>query len=198
MKKILTTMFFAGSIFFCFAQWQQKPHGGGGPNHYPAYPAQNSNYYQNSSLVINTVSQRPLSLLIDDQSYQSNVNNNTLNVGQINSGNHKIVVYEQKKNFWGKQVQNTVYNSTVNLRPGYETTISINSFGQASISERQMSNNNAKGQNGYGNNGKHDNNGKGHAYGKYKNKHHKNGHDDDDCDDRGDSGRKNGGKYDRD
>lgn len=200
MKKILTTIVLAAGITLCFGQWQQNPQRGGGPNHYPDYPQQNGNYNQNSSLIINTVSQRPLSVSVDNQQYQSNVNSNTLNVGQINSGNHKIVVYEEKRNFWGKQVQNIVYNSTVNLRPGYETTISINSFGQANISERQLSSNNTSGQSGYGKKGNNGNNGKGHAYGKYKNKHHKDqdGDEDDDDDNNGKNDWNKGGKKDRD
>ena len=181
-------MFLAGSITLCFAQWQNGPQRGGG-NQFPEYPRQNMNNNQNSSLVISTVSQRPLWVSVDNQQYQSNANNGTFNVGQLNSGNHRIIVYEEKRNFWGKQVKTTVYNSSVNLRPGYETTISINSFGQASISERQVSNNNSTGRqngydnNGYNNNGYKGNNGKGHAYGKYKNKHNKHQHDDDDDDD---------------
>lgn len=200
MKKILTTMFLATSITLCFAQWQQSPQTGGGPNHYPENSRQQGNYYQNSSLIINTVSQRPLSVSVDGQQYPGN--SNTVNIGQLNSGNHRIVVYEEKRNFWGKQVKNIVYNSDVTLRSGYETTISINSFGQANISERQVNNNNVGGQNGYDNrmnNGKNGNNGKGHAYGKYKNKKNKN-HDDDDGDDEDNDnhGRNKGNKNDRD
>jgi hypothetical protein len=80
-----------------------------------------------------------------------------------------VVITEWKRNFWGKSVQHVVYNSTLYLKPGFETTIYINALGQVNVSERQLSNNgNYNNNNGdYGNNGK----GVGHGYGRKKNKH---------------------------
>ena len=166
MKKIFTSIIFTAAIFSLFAQGQQYPQNGG-PQQYPNYPQQNNNYYQNSSLIINSASQRQIAVSVDNYQYQSNGNNGDVNVGQLSAGNHNVVIYEWRRNFWGKSVQHVVYNSSVYLKPGFETTIYINILGQVSISERQVYSNGNYGNDGYGNNG----NGVGHGYGRKKNKH---------------------------
>ena len=80
-----------------------------------------------------------------------------------------------------------MYNSSLYVKPGFETTIFINGAGQVNISERQVYNYEDQ---GYGNNG----NGVGHGYGRKKNKHKKN-HCDNDDDDR--NRRFDRNKYDR-
>lgn len=181
MKKIFTTIILAAGIISVFAQGQRYPQNGG-PQQNQNYPQQNNNYNQNSSLIINSASQRQMSVSVDNYQYQSNGNNGDVNVGQISSGNHTVVITEWKKNFWGKSVQQVVYNSSLYLKPGFETTININSFGQVNITERQLYNNNNNGNNGnygngdYGNNG----NGVGNGYGRKKNKHKKQHCDNDD------------------
>ena len=171
MKKIFTTIILAAGIISVFAQGQRYPQNGG-PQQYPNNQQQNNNYNQNSSLIINSASQRQMSVSVDNYQYQSNGNNGDVNVGQLSSGNHTVVITEWKKNFWGKSVQQVVYNSSLYLKPGFETTININSFGQVNISERQLYNNGNNGNYGngdYGNNG----NGVGNGYGRKKNKHKK-------------------------
>jgi hypothetical protein len=166
MKKIFTSIIFTASIFAVFAQGQRYPQNGG--------PRQNNNYNQNSSLIINSASQRQIAVSVDNYQYQSNGNNGDVNVGQLSAGNHTIVISEWKKNFWGKSVQQVVYNSSLYLKPGFETTIYINVLGQVNISERQLYNN-GNNDNGNYNNGDYGNNGKGvgHGYGRKKNKHKK-------------------------
>lgn len=173
MKKIFTSIILTAGAIAVFAQPQRNPQNNGS--------WQNNNYNQSSSLIINSASQRQVSVSVDNYQYQSNGNNGDVNVGQLSSGNHAVVVYEWKRNFWGKSVQQVIYNSNVYLKPGFETTIYINALGQVSISERQLyNNNNGNYNNGdYGNNG----NGKGHGYGRKKNKH-KRDHCDDDRNDR--------------
>jgi hypothetical protein len=183
MKKILTAIILAAGITTGFAQWQ--PNQNGGHQQYPQqgnqqqYPRQNGNYSQYSSLVVSSVSQRQFLVYVDNYQYQANGNNgnnNTVTVDQFQAGNHNIVIYENRRNFWGKTVQSEVYNSTLYLKPGFETSIFINALGQANVSERQVYNNNNGGYDngGYGNNG----NGNGNGYGRKKHKKHHCGNDD--------------------
>ncbi len=190
MKKIFTLIVLAASITTGFAQWQQYPQQRGGPRERPNYPRQDNNYNQSGSLVVSSALQRPFSVTVDNQQYQSNGNNsagNVVNIGQLNPGNHNIIVYQWRTNLWGKQTQSVVYNSSLYVKPGFETTIFINGAGQVNISERQVYNYEDQ---GYGNNG----NGVGHGYGRKKNKHKKN-HCDNDDDDR--NRRFDRNKYDR-
>jgi hypothetical protein len=195
MKKIFTLLSVLGIISSSFAQWQQNP------QQYPNQnggPKQNNNYNQNSSLIVSSASQRQVSVYVDSYQYQSNGNNGEINVGQLSSGNHNIIIYEMKKNFWGKTVQQEVYNSNLYLKPGVETSLFINTLGQVSISERQLNNNgNYNNGNGPGNNG----NGVGYGYGRKKNKHKKQDCDNDNNDNRGNNGNgrgrgNKGGRYD--
>jgi hypothetical protein len=178
MKKILVTIVLAAAITTGFAQRNQYPQQGNGPQQYPDYPQQNGNYSQYSSIVVDAATQSDLSVSVDNYQYQSNGNGNTINIDQLNAGNHNIVIYQWKRNIFGKRVQHVIYNSNLYLKPGFETTIYINAFGQVNISERQLYNNGNYGQGGYGNNG----NGKGYGYGRNKHKHKKNKCDRDDDD----------------
>ena len=169
MKKIFTSIMLTAIVFAVFAQGQRYPQNGG-PRQNNNYP-QGTVYNQNSSLIINSASQRQIAVSVDNYQYQSNGNNGDINVGQLSAGNHTVVITEWKKNFWGKTVQRVVYNSSLYLKPGFETTIYINALGQVNVSERQLYNNgNYNNNNGdYGNNGK----GVGNGYGRKKNKHKK-------------------------
>jgi hypothetical protein len=168
MKKILTTIILGSIGLVSFSQGPNYP-GNKGQQQYPNYPQQNNNYNQYSSLLINGTQQRQLTVLVDNYQYQGNGNNGDINVGQLNAGNHTVVIYEWKRNFWGKNVQQVVYNSSLYLKPGFETTVYIDVFGRVDISERQLYNNGNYNQGGYGNNG----NGVGYGYGRNKNKHKK-------------------------
>lgn len=159
MKKMIGLITLATSAITGFAQWQGGPQNQGG-------------YYQQASLIVNTSSQRQVSVVIDNnQTYQGNNNNgygNTINIGTLSEGSHSIAVYEWRTNIFGKPRQELIYNSTVYLKSGYETTISVNSYGQANVSERQLYGYNDN-NNGYGNNG----NGVDWGYGRKKHKHHR-------------------------
>jgi hypothetical protein len=175
MKKILTAIILAAGITSGFAQWQPNQRQTGGPQqgNSQQYPQQNNNYNQYSSLIVSSVSQRQFLVYVDNQQYQGNGNNgngSTINIGQLQAGNHTVAVYENRRNFWGKTVQDKIYNSSLYLKPGFETTVFINALGQVNISERQLYNNSNNGgydNGGYGNNG----NGNGYGYGRRKDKH---------------------------
>ena len=192
MKKIFTLLVLAASITTGFAQWRQSPQQRGGPQQSPNYPSQNNSYGQYGSLVVTSAMQKQFSVYVDNQQYQNNGNNgngdnngntgnngygNTVKIPQLNAGNHNIAIYQLKTNFWGKQVRQEIYNSSLNFKPGFETTIFINGLGQVSISEQQVYNND---QGGYGNNGNGVGNGYGRKKNKHKNKHYDKDHDDDD------------------
>lgn len=177
MKKIFTFIFAICSVATGFAQWQQ-----GGPNQYPNpnqnYPQQNNNYNQYSALTISSGLQQQLTVSVDNYPYQVNGNNgngSNVNVGQLQAGNHTVVISKLRRSFLGKQVQEIIYNSTLYFKPGYETNIFVDGYGRTNITERQLYANNTN-QGGYNNNG----NGVGYGYGRKKNKHKKNNCDQDD------------------
>ncbi len=173
MKKIFTFIIATCSMVTGFAQWQQRS----GPNQYPDYPQQNNNYNQYSSLIISSGLLQQLTVSVDNYQYQvnsSNGNGSSVNVGQLQAGNHNVVITQWRRNFLGKQVQEVIYNSTLYFKPGYETNIFVDGYGRTNISDRQIYANNNQG--GYNNNG----NGVGNGYGRKKNKHKKNNCDNDD------------------
>ena len=190
MKKILTLFVLAASLITGYAQGQQNPQQGSVPQVRPDYPRNNGNNGQYGSLVVTSATQKQFEVYIDNQQYQKNEsgnnNDNTGNNGygnsvkirRLNPGNHSIVIYQWKTNFWGKQVRQDIYNSSLFVKAGFETTIFINETGQVSISEQQVNNSD---EGGYGNNGNDVGYGYGRKKNKHKNKHH--GKDDDDDDD---------------
>jgi hypothetical protein len=170
MKKIMMMAALALTASVGFAQWQS--------NEDQNWNRNNNNNNQQASLIITTQSQRQVYVTVDNNAvYQNNGNNgygNSFNVGSLYAGNHSIVVYELRKNIFGKERQEIIYSSSVYLKAGYETTILVNGYGQATTSERVLYNNNNNGQ--YSNNG----NGRGYGYGRKKNKHKQCGNDKDD------------------
>lgn len=191
MKKILTLIVLAASVITGYAQGQQNSQPGSQPQVRSDYPPQKGNYGQYGSLVVTSATQKQFEVYIDNQQYLNNGNNgssdnngntgnngygNTVNIRQLNAGNHTIAIYQWKTNFWGKQVRQEIYNSSLFVKAGFQTNIFINEAGQVNISEQQVNNND---QGGYGNNG----NGVGYGYGRKKNKHKNKPHgkhDDDD------------------
>ena len=191
MKKIFTLLVLAASITTGFAQWQPSSQQRGGPQQRTNYPQKNNNYGQYGSLVVTSAMQKQISVFVDNQQYQNNGNNgngdnngntgnngygNTVNIRQLSAGNHNIAIYQFKTNLLGKQVRQEIYNSSLNFKPGFETTISINGLGQVNVSEQQVNNDGG----GYGNNGNGVGNGYGRKKNKNKNKNYDKDHDDDD------------------
>lgn len=187
MKKFTIFLILAGMISTGFAQWKNNNGRGQGNNNDrnnngQYNNGQNNNNYNSSALVINTASQKNVTVVIDNNlQYQGN--GSGVNVGALNPGMHNIVVYEMRTNFWGKQKRAVVYSNSLYLKPNVETTVNINPFGQANIDERALY------QNQNHNNGYYNGKGK-------KNGHHKRDHDDDDDDNDRDYHRNNGnGRY---
>jgi len=138
MKKIFTFLAVMGIISSSFAQWQN-----GGDR------GRNNGYYNSSTLVIKAFTEKEFTVVIDNMSYQLNAGragkryDNSINVGALAPGKHSITVYENRSNFWGRQRQKDVFCSTLFFKPGVETSLNINNWGQVSVTERQV-------YNGYG------------------------------------------------
>jgi hypothetical protein len=153
---------------------------------------------QNSALVVNAFTSNRFKVVLDyNNEYQSNNSNgygNTVNVGSLLTGNHTVTIYELKRNFFGGERQQQIYNAVLFFKPGIETMITIDNGGQIAITEKQLFNNNG----GY-NNGNGGTCGNGNGYGYGKRKHKRNGRNYDWDDDRRGGGYNNypggGGGY---
>jgi hypothetical protein len=83
--------------------------------------------------------------------YQLNDNNrntrrdNSIMVGDMAPGRHTVTVYESRSGFFGKQKQRAVFNSVMFFKPGMETSLNINNYGQVNITETKLFNNNGYG-----------------------------------------------------
>jgi Domain of unknown function (DUF4476) len=188
MKKIITLLFAATLFTSSYAQWQNSNEDSNNEarrndeTQYGNNRNGNGNYgnygnNQNSALTVNAFSTNRFKVTIDySNEYQSNTNNgygNSVNVGTLLTGNHTITIYEVKRNFFGKERQQQIYNSVLFFKPNMETIITIDNAGQIAVSEKQLFNNNS----GY-------NNGNGNGYGRKKHKHGNRGRNDRDYDDR--------------
>ncbi len=173
MKKIFTFLAVVGIVTCGFAQWQN------GGDRGPKYDNRNNSYGNNNSsaLVVTNAAKNNFTVIVDNNyQYQGDANNPVM-VNTLSAGNHTVTVYEMSRNFFGKEKKRLAYNSAVYFKPNVETTLSMNSFGQVNITERQLSQN-GNGGYGNGNNGGYDNrnygnngNGRGNGNGRMKNKH---------------------------
>ena len=145
MKKIFTLLSLMGIITSGFAQWQN-----GGDRGTKYDNRNNNNGYNSSALIINAFTERRFTVMVDNMQYQLNGNygdrrDNSISVGALSPGKHAITVYEVRSGFWGRQKQKDVYCSSLFFKPGVETTLNINNYGQVSVSERQLYQNNGYG-----------------------------------------------------
>ena len=180
MKKIFSIMALSFMTTALFAQWQDN---GRGPN-YSNNQDNRNNGYNNVSLIISNTTQNMLYVVVDNSyNYQATGTNgygSTVNINSLNPGYHNLAVYETKRNFFGKQKQVLIYSAGVNLHGGFETTVQVNKYGQATVNERPLYGGNNNGNNngngncnnnnsngGYGNKG----NGEGNGYGRRNHRH---------------------------
>lgn len=138
MKRILLFSAFLATVSFSFAQWQNR-----GGNE-PRYDNRNDNSYKSSAVVIKAFTEKRFTVMIDNREYvlNSSYNNgrrdNFINIGTINPGKHNITVYETRVGFFGRPKQKVVYSSYSFFKPGVETTLTINNYGDVSFSDRKM------------------------------------------------------------
>ncbi len=176
MKKTLTLLFAVAAFTASFAQGRSNnnKHNNGNSNgtynNNGQYDNNQNNNYQNSALVVNAYSQNGFTVTLDNGN-TSQSNSNNVRLRSISSGNHLVTVSEFRSSILGKQVPRVIYNSNVTFRSGYETVLTIDNNGTATITERQISGN------GNGNNGNNWNNGKGKKNKKNKYPHDNRNHD---------------------
>jgi hypothetical protein len=145
MKKIFTFLAVMAIFTSSFAQWQ------GGNDRGPKYDNRN-NSYNSSSLVINAFTEKRFTVMIDNMQYELNDNyrntrrDNSIAVGAMSPGRHTVTVYENRSSFWGKQKQKVMYSSVLFFKPGVETALNINNYGQVNITEKQGYQNNGYGR----------------------------------------------------
>jgi hypothetical protein len=189
MKKGLMLLFIIASTMNSFAQWQNNPaqdspDNDNAPqsnraNRPPDY--NNGNRYKNtnSALTVVTTSGKQFTLIVDNNTYESNRTNGfntSIDISSLSSGSHNITLYETKKNIFGKKIHTEIYSETIYLKQGYKTTLSVDVFGNANIHEQKIYNNN----NDWNNNDDEDDNWWKKRKKSKKRKHRHCDHDDDD------------------
>lgn len=138
MKRILLFSALLATTSLSFAQWQNR-----GGNE-PKYDNRNSSNYRTSAVVIKAFTEKRFTVMIDNMQYELNSNysntrrDNFINIGNINPGRHSITVFETRNGLFGKARQKVVYSSYSFFKPGVETTLGINNYGDVSFSEKQL------------------------------------------------------------
>jgi len=136
MKKIFTFLAVMGIVSSSFAQWN------GGYDRGPKYDNRN-NSYNSSAIVVNTFSEKRFTVMVDNMQYQLNGaygnsrRDNTISIPALAPGRHTITVFETRSGFFGKR-QKDVYRSTMFLKPGMQTTLTINNYGQVNVNESRL------------------------------------------------------------
>jgi hypothetical protein len=166
MKKIAMLMVLVISSISIFAQYRTPQVG--------TYNNGNSNY-GSTELTVSSNTNKQFTVSIDGRyNYTSNSSNgygNSVNINNLYAGMHTITIYENRSTIFGKNRLVSIYNSSINLKQGYSTSIAIDMLGRVNIYEQQIYNNNNR------NNGNYNN---GNAYGKRKNKQRDHCNDDND------------------
>lgn len=130
IKKFVSFILLAGICSTGFAQWQNGPQRQNDAR--SVYDMKRGN-----ALVVDTRGHNDFTVVIDN-GYSYNSNGGALAINSLNNGDHRITIYERVRSFWGRQRQQVIYNSTVCLRAGMETTIFITGNGQVVKSEKPI------------------------------------------------------------
>ncbi|MBC7874059.1 MAG: DUF4476 domain-containing protein [Ferruginibacter sp.] len=97
--------------------------------------------YDGSRLSISTIS-NTMDLKIEIDGRRINMQDNTITLSNITEGSHSVRIYREKKrngngfNFGKKQ--EIIYASSVFVKKGFHTDITVNRFGKVFIDERRM------------------------------------------------------------
>ena len=120
--------------------------------------------YDGSRLSISTTSNK-MDLKIEVDGRRFDMKDNSITLSNLNEGYHSVKIFrEVKRNGFGfgnKQKQDVVYSSSVYLKRGFHSDITVNRFGKVLVDERRMDRNdewynedeydNGGWDNGYGN-----------------------------------------------
>jgi len=127
MKKLIVSISLLGFIITGFAQ-------------YPVVYNSSRDYSKpKNALVIDTRGMRDFTVIVDNSmQYQSSGGAVTIN--SLRNGTHRILIYENKKGIFGlgKQKQTAIYNSSVRLKSGVETSLFVKHNGEADVSEKSL------------------------------------------------------------
>jgi hypothetical protein len=95
--------------------------------------------YNEGKLTVTFAAKSNVQVVIDGRTYQQNDNSIVLN--DIQPGNHRIQIYKAKRNGNGRDRNELLYNTVVQVRPNYHVDIMVNRFGKALVDERSLRNN---------------------------------------------------------
>src|SRR4051812_25241872 len=82
-----------------------------------------------SRLTITTMTNSPVSVLVDNRPYQANGSDRSIELNQVTPGYHSIRIYRQRGNGWRRNNQ-VLYESSINIRRGYDVDVLVNRFGK--------------------------------------------------------------------
>jgi len=97
-------------------------------------------YYGETKLTINTNYQRNITVMVDGFAMNNYYNNNQVQINDLNAGNHRVKIYQEQRNFWGRTKTRVIYESAVCLKPDFETTLSIDGNCGVAVSEQPIYN----------------------------------------------------------
>ena len=94
--------------------------------------------FDGSRLSISTVStSTQLKVEVDGRKFA--IKNNSITLGYLDAGMHEVKIYRVKnQNSYGFEQRQVIYNSTVMLRKGFHTDITVNRFGKAITDEQRI------------------------------------------------------------
>lgn len=136
MKKLISSIALMAMVAVGFAQIQVRI---GSRDYYNRRDNSRPN-----SLVVDTRGMRDFTVVVDNrQTYQSN--GGQVTISNLRNGNHSVYVYENRNGVlgMGRHRERTVFNSSVNLKPGVETSLFVNRNGQPEITEHSLYNYNS-------------------------------------------------------
>src|SRR6185436_14439918 len=94
-----------------------------------------------SSLTIRSIDRSDIRVVIDGRRFEPG--DNYLRIRSLESGRHTVRIYRQKMNgffnIFGMRYE-TVFSSSLHIRPNTNVMISIDRFGRASVTESRMNN----------------------------------------------------------
>lgn len=100
-------------------------------------------YWEQTKLTISSTTNMPIRIMVDGKKYSNRNGEFTLN--NLTPGYHTVKIYVQKKNQgqgqWGNSSNyQTVYNSSINIKPQYHVDMTVNRFGKVFTDEQLISN----------------------------------------------------------
>ncbi|HMU45786.1 MAG TPA: DUF4476 domain-containing protein [Chitinophagaceae bacterium] len=77
-----------------------------------------------------------ISVEVDGKKFS--MKNNTLTLGYLSEGRHKVVILREKSKNGYKKIKDVIYSSFVTLRRGFHLDITVNRFGKVLLDEQRI------------------------------------------------------------